>query len=73
MPDRSFELDPASGRFRIAKIYRGSNEEPRYRSPLTAVGVDAKEGDYVLEIDGVDLQGSDNPYRLLQHKTDPVT
>ena len=27
----------------------------------------------MLAIDGVDLQGSDNPYRLLQHKTDPVT
>jgi len=37
------------------------------------VGVDVKEGDYVLAIDGEDLKGGDNPYRLLQHRTDPVT
>jgi tricorn protease len=26
-----------------------------------------------MAIDGEELKGSDNPYRLLQHKTDPVT
>ena len=31
---------------------RGQNEEDRYRSPLTEVGVDVDEGDYVLAIDG---------------------
>ncbi|MEM7584234.1 MAG: S41 family peptidase [Acidobacteriota bacterium] len=69
----TFELDEANGRFQIGQIMQGSNEESRYRSPLTEVGVDANEGDYVLAIDGVELTGSDNPYRLLQHKTDPVT
>ncbi len=73
LPGATFQLDPESGRYRIARIYRGANEEPAYRAPLTAVGVDAREGDYVLAIDGVELKGSDNPYRLLQHKTDPVT
>jgi tricorn protease len=73
LPGARFELDPKAGRYRIASIYRGHNEEPRYRSPLTEVGVDVKAGDYVLAIDGVELEGSDNPYRLLQHKTDPVT
>ena len=73
LPGARFELDPEAGRYRIARILRGSNEERNYRSPLTAVGLDARDGDYVLAIDGVDLKGSDNPYRLLQHKTDPVT
>ena len=73
LPGARFELDPEAGRYRIAFIYRGHNEEPRYRSPLTEVGVDVKVGDYVLAIDGVELAGDDNPYRLLQHKTDPVT
>ena len=72
LPGARFELDPQAGRYRISRIFRGQNEEPKYRSPLTEVGVDIREGDYVLAIDGVDLQGSDNPYRLLQHKTDPV-
>ena len=41
-----------------------------YRSPLTEVGVDVKEGDYVLAIDGDELAADDNPYRLLRHKAD---
>lgn len=73
LPGARFELDPAAGRYRIAEIYRGNNEESRYRSPLTEVGVDARVGDYVLAIDGEELTGEDNPYRLLRHKTDPVT
>jgi tricorn protease len=73
LPGARFELDPASGRYRIARILQGQNEEERYRAPLTEVGVDARVGDYVLEIDGVELEGDDDPYRLLRHKTDPVT
>jgi tricorn protease len=73
LPGARFELDPGSGRYRIARILQGQNEETEYRAPLTAVGVDAREGDYVLAIDGEELLGTDNPYRLLQHKTDPVS
>ena len=73
LPGGLFELDKGSGKYRIAKIYAGENEEGKYRSPLTELGVNAKVGDYVLAIDGEDLNGNDNPYRLLQHKTEPVT
>jgi tricorn protease len=73
LPGASFAFDAAAGRFRLGKIYRGHNEEPRYRSPLTEVGVDAREGDYVLAIDGVELKAGDDPYRLLRHKTFAVT
>jgi len=70
LPGAWFELDPASGRYRIARIFSGQNEEERYRSPLTEVGVDAREGDYVLAIDGQELRGNESPYRLLLHKAD---
>jgi len=73
LPGARFELDAAAGRFRIARILKGHNQEERYRSPLTEVGVDARVGDYVLEIDGTPLTADDDPYRLLRHKTDPVT
>jgi len=73
LPGARFELDRAAGRFRIARILQGHNQEAQYRAPLTEVGVDARVGDYVLEIDGVELKGDDDPYRLLRHKTDPVT
>lgn len=74
LPGARFELDAASGRYRITKIFAGHNEEPVYRSPLTEVGVDARVGDYVLAIDGVDLPANVNPYSLLRGKADrPVT
>lgn len=73
LPGARFELDAEAGRYKISRILMGNNEEPKYRAPLTEVGVDAHVGDYVMAIDGEELKGSDNPYRLLQHKTDPVT
>ena len=73
LPGALFELDEASGRYRIAKIYDGDNEEPQYRSPLTEIAVDAKVGDFILRINGEELKSPMNPYELLQHETDPVT
>src|SRR5271156_691235 len=67
LPGAKIELD-AAGRYRITKIYRGQNEEEIYRSPLTEVGVDVKEGDYILAIDGEDLTAKKNPYELLRNK-----
>ncbi len=62
-----FELDEAAGRYRIARIFAGQNEEDGYRSPLTEIGIDVEEGDYLLEINGQELNGDDNPFRLLRH------
>lgn len=73
LPGARFELDAKANRYRIVRIFRGENEEPKYRAPLTEVGVDISEGDYVLAIDGRKLTGKDNPYQFLQHKTDPIT
>ena len=61
-----FALDAASGRYRIAKILDGENDEERYRSPLTELGVDVHEGDYVIAINGQPLTAKENPYRLLR-------
>ncbi len=68
LPGARIELDAAAGRYRIAKIFRGQNQEEIYRSPLTEVGVDVKEGDYILAIDGQDLVPKDNPYQFLRNK-----
>jgi len=69
LPGARFELDARAGRYRIARIYPGHNEEPKYRSPLTEPGIDVKEGDYLLAIDGQELKATDNPYERLRHKT----
>ena len=66
LPGARFEPDAKSGRYRIAKIFPGQNEEERYRSPLTEVGVDAHVGDYVLAINGRELKVGTDPYELLR-------
>ena len=43
---------PASGYFRITKILKGQNWDKDVRSPLTDIGVDAREGDYILAVNG---------------------
>ncbi|HXM50790.1 MAG TPA: S41 family peptidase, partial [Pyrinomonadaceae bacterium] len=70
LPGARFELDKQSGRYRIAKIFEGENEEDLYRSPLREIGINLNVGDYVLAIDGEELKGSDDPYRLLRNKAD---
>jgi len=64
------ELDAQSGKHRLARILRGQNEEERYRSPLTEVGVKIDVGDYVLAIDGVELRADEDPYKQLRDKAD---
>ncbi len=66
LPGARFELDAASGRYRISRILEGQNEEELYRSPLTEVGVDARVGDYVLAINGRELRAGTDLYELLQ-------
>ncbi|GBC79297.1 Tricorn protease [bacterium HR09] len=73
LPGARFALDEKAGRYRIAKIFTGDPFDDKYRAPLAEVGVDARVGDYVLAVDGVELKAHDNIYRLLQHKKDPVT
>ncbi len=65
-----FALDSASGRYRLATIYPGDNTRDRYRSPLTAPGLDIHAGQYLLAIDGVELKEPADPYSLLVGKQD---
>jgi tricorn protease len=46
------EKDAASGYFQIKKILKGQNWDKAVRSPLTEIGVDAREGDYILAVEG---------------------
>lgn len=60
-----FEADQRSGRYRIAHVYEGASAEPKYRSPISEVGVNINSGDYILAIDGHPLTTGQNPYALL--------
>ena len=59
-----------SGYFRIARIFKGSSWSERGRSPLDAPGVDARVGDYIIAVDGVDARSVKNFYELMQDKGD---
>ncbi|MBZ5707195.1 MAG: PDZ domain-containing protein [Acidobacteriia bacterium] len=59
-----FEADSASGMYRIKKIYPGENWHASTRSPLTEPGVNVKEGDYLLAVNGRALRMPQNPYEL---------
>lgn len=56
-----------SGRYRIARIYRGQNWNPQLRSPLSEPGVDVKVGDYLLAVNGVPLTADQNYYRAFEN------
>lgn len=70
LPGARFEVDRNANRYRIAKIYEGQNEEDIYRSPLTEVGVNAKVGDYVLQINGEDVTADKDIYQYLKNRAD---
>ncbi len=70
LPGGRFEIDKAVNRYRIAKIYEGENEEEIYRSPLREVGVNAKVGDYILQINGENVTADRDIYQYLRNKAD---
>ena len=68
-----FAPDPASGMYRIAKIYPGENWNSDTRSPLTEPGVMVKEGDYLLAVNGRPLRIPQNPYELFINTVNQAT
>ncbi|MCZ4695549.1 acetyl-CoA synthetase [Ancylomarina euxinus] len=66
------EADTKTGKYIISKIYQGENWTPNRRSPLTEQGVNVKEGDYLLSIDGHDLSLEVNPYLYLENTVDKM-
>jgi tricorn protease len=62
------DFEEANGYFKIKKIYTGENWNPELRSPLSGPGIDVKEGEYLLEVDGKPLTASMNLYSLFEGK-----
>lgn len=46
------DRDAASKFFRVAQILKGQNWDPSLRSPLTEIGVNVQEGEFIVAIDG---------------------
>jgi tricorn protease len=58
-----------NGRYRFARIYSGENWNPQFQAPLTQPGVNVKKGEYLLAVDGQEVQGKDNIYRYFEAKS----
>jgi tricorn protease len=60
----------ASGYFKVDKILKGQNWNGTMRSPLTEVGVNIKEGDFILAVDGKPTDKMPDIYAAFLGKAD---
>jgi len=56
-----------NGRYRFARIYNGENWNPDLRAPLTQPGVEVNTGDYLLEVNGVDVRPPADVSKFLEN------
>jgi tricorn protease len=65
--------DKKNNRFIISKIYKGENWDKTRISPLTMQGIDIKEGEYLISIEGNNVTTADNPYKFLENRVGVAT
>jgi len=56
------DYELVDGRYKFKKIYGGLNWSATMRSPLTAPGVNVKEGDFLLAVNGKELKAPTEVY-----------
>jgi tricorn protease len=54
-------------RYRITKVFGGLNWNPDLRAPLTEPGVNARAGEYILAVNGVDLRAPTSIYSAFEN------
>jgi tricorn protease len=55
----------ASGFYKVDRILRGQNWDPKYRSPLTEIGVNVKAGDFIVAVNGKSTKEMTDLYAAL--------
>lgn len=55
------------GRYKIVKLYPGDRLNPNLRSPLSVAGLGVKEGDFILAINGHELDDKTNLFALMEN------
>jgi tricorn protease len=68
-----FVRDNSSKYYKISKILKGQNWDNSLKSPLTEIGVNAKEGEYIISIDGKPTNNMINIYEALINKAGKQT
>src|SRR5690606_16687777 len=66
------DYEVAGNRYRFKKIYGGLNWNPEMRSPLTEPGVDVREGDYLLAVNGKEVTAKDNLYSFFENTANKI-
>lgn len=59
-----------SGYYKISRILQGQNWTKNVRSPLTEIGVNVKEGEFIIAVNGKQVNEVSNIYSLLVDKAD---
>ncbi len=59
-----YETD--KGFYRFKKVYTGESWNPELKAPLREPGIGVKEGDYLLEVNGVAVSSSENLYKYFE-------
>lgn len=61
------DYEIAGDRYKFKKIYSGLNFTTELRSPLTAPGVNVKEGEFLLAVNGVELKVPTEVFSLFEN------
>ncbi len=56
----------SKGKFFIKKIYTGEDWNPNLRGPLAQPGIKVKEGDYIISVNGNDINAGDNFFKYFE-------
>ncbi|MGI9543963.1 MAG: S41 family peptidase, partial [Cyclobacteriaceae bacterium] len=67
------DLVEENGFYKIGKIYTGESWNPEVKAPLHQPGLEVKEGDYLLAVNGQSLKAPTNPYSLFEHTSGRTT
>ncbi|MDF9795038.1 tricorn protease [Catalinimonas alkaloidigena] len=59
-----------NNRYRIQKIYSGESWNPQIKAPLSAPSSNVNEGDYLLAVNGVELDASQNLFSAFDQTAD---
>jgi tricorn protease len=66
MLGNDWEVDETANRYRFARILRVPEWTDETMPPLLRPGVDVREGDYLLAVNGMDVTADTNVYRYFQ-------
>lgn len=62
------DYEVVGDRYRFKRVLGGLNWNPALRAPLRTPGVNVREGEYLLAVDGVELRAPTSVYALFEHR-----